>query len=78
MKSMCQRALVWGTLTYENVAPLLGIYDPTANGRGGHVCFVTPYMEQGTLRRWRQKLNPSEVKIRDRVSLISSLQADIK
>jgi hypothetical protein len=33
--------------------------------------FVTPYMEHGTFRGWRQEVNPSALEIRDRVSLIS-------
>ena len=70
---MCQIALVWGALSHENVQPLLGIYDATASGRGRWLYFVTPFMEQGTLRQWRQKVNPSAVNIRDRVSRISPL-----
>ena len=75
VKLMCQMALVWGTLSHENVLPLLGIYDATASGRGERLYFVTPYMEHDTLRQWRQNLKeiPSGVTIRDLVSLISPL-----
>jgi hypothetical protein len=62
---MCQRALVWGTLSHENVLPLLGIYEAKS------FLFVTPYMEYGTLRQWRREVNRSGMEIRDRVSLIS-------
>ena len=72
---MCQIALVWGSLSHENILPLLGIYDATANGQGSGFFVVTPYMEHGTLREWRREVNPPGVKIRDRVSLISSLHS---
>jgi serine/threonine protein kinase len=61
----CQRALVWGTLTHENIMPLLGIYETMANGREKELYFIAPYMEHGTLREWRQKVNPSGVIVRD-------------
>ena len=65
MEPMCQRALVWGSLSHENVLPLLGIYE------GKYLHFVTPDMEHGTLSQWRQSANPSGLEIRDRVCLIS-------
>ena len=73
VKPMCQRALVWGILSHENVLPLLGIYDETVSGQGDDLYFVTSYMEHGMLREWRKKVNLSGVKIRDCVSLISPL-----
>ena len=73
MKVMCQIALIWKALSHENVQPLLGIYDAMASGRGRWLYFVIPYVEHGTLRRWRNKVNPSGAEIRDRVSQISRL-----
>jgi hypothetical protein len=65
-------ALIWGTLSHENIMPLLGICE----GMGYRVAgfrFVTPYMKHDTLRQWRKKLNPSGAEVRDRVGLISKL-----
>ena len=70
---MCQIALVWGALSHENVLPLLGICETMVSGQGMMFVFVTPYMEHGTLRQWREKVRRSGGEIRDRVSLISPL-----
>ena len=63
--------LVWGTLSHENILPLLGICEVIVPTQGLTFLFVTPRMEQDTLRQWREKAKPSELGIRDRVSLIS-------
>jgi hypothetical protein len=44
---ICQMALVWGTLSHENVLPLLGIYEGMVD-RKLRFHFVIPYMERGT------------------------------
>ena len=67
---MCQMALVWGTLSHENIMPLLGICEAMDSNKEMEFLLVTPYMKHGTLRQWREKVNPSGVEVRDRVSLL--------
>jgi hypothetical protein len=62
-----QIALVWGTLSHDNVMPFFGVCE--AADRGFFV--VMPYMELDMLNQWRGSANPSRLEIRDRVSLIS-------
>jgi hypothetical protein len=68
---ICQITLLWGTLSHENILPLLGIYEAMASAsESTSFYYVIPRMEHGTLPEWRRKANPPGLEIRDRVSLI--------
>ncbi|PFH49089.1 hypothetical protein AMATHDRAFT_5234 [Amanita thiersii Skay4041] len=62
--AFCREALTWRSLSHQYVLPFLGICVEEASSR---TFLVSPYMENGTLKNWRQRVNPSASDIRQRI-----------
>lgn len=57
---------MWRSLKHKFVLPFLGICEVESR-TVSRFFLVSPYMENGTLARWRKKGNPSMAEIEERV-----------
>ncbi|KAK2467962.1 hypothetical protein APHAL10511_000257 [Amanita phalloides] len=58
-----REALTWRTLSNDFVLPFMGVYESPQ----GLLCLVSPFMEHGTLRDWRDKKSPSVAEVELRI-----------
>ncbi|KAF8626482.1 hypothetical protein AX17_006538 [Amanita inopinata Kibby_2008] len=58
-----REALTWRTLSHEYVLPFMGVFQENES----YINIVSPFMENGTLREWRKKKNPSVSDIEQRM-----------
>ncbi|KAF8332884.1 kinase-like domain-containing protein [Amanita rubescens] len=70
LKAFCREALMWRSLRHGSVLPFLGIYEHK-DGAISQFFFVSPYMKNGTLARWRKQENPSMDEITKRILGVS-------
>ena len=68
-KLLVQEVSVWRTLSHDYVLPFIGVYYEAS----GHICRVSPFMENGTLSDWRHDKNPSVAEIEIRVLILDCL-----
>ncbi|KAF8325694.1 kinase-like domain-containing protein [Amanita rubescens] len=58
-KDFCREAITWRSLSHRFILPLLGIFEENSQ-----LILVSPFMENGTLTRWRSKQKRDVVEIR--------------
>lgn len=68
-KLFIREVLAWRTLSHDYVLPFIGIFYQAEQ----RVCFVSPFMENGTLNDWRHAKNPGVAEIETRVLIFSRL-----
>ncbi|KAF8324802.1 kinase-like domain-containing protein [Amanita rubescens] len=62
-KDFCREALAWRSLSRDqHILPLLGIFE-----EGSRLFLVSPFMENGTLGRWRRSRRPNVEEIQKRI-----------
>ena len=65
-QDFCREALMWGSLHHTSILPFLGIYE---DGHSSQF-LVSPYMKNGTLRAWRERVIQSMLEVEMRVRFI--------
>ncbi|KAF8340787.1 kinase-like domain-containing protein, partial [Amanita rubescens] len=69
-QAFCREALMWRSLKHESVLPFLGIYEHKDDATS-QFFFISQYMKNGTLARWRKQENPSIAEIMKRILAVS-------
>jgi hypothetical protein len=64
-KDFCREAITWRSLSHRFILPLLGIFEENSQ-----LILVSPFMENGTLTRWRSKQKRDVIEIHRLVRLL--------
>lgn len=64
-KALIREVSMWRTISHDYVLPFIGTYEDS-----GFIHLVSPFMENGTLSRWRRGEDPSTDEVRKRVLML--------